>query len=227
MSQVGDGILDAARAVFGARGYASTTVKSIAAAAGVTPGIVTSLYNNKEQLFAAAMRLPFDPAQSIPRLIAPGLDGMGDRLVRMSLSLMDDPAVRGDVTSLMKKGARAAGTATMAGAAAAASSPSAAAGGAAASNQTGGSTQSRSTEAQVRALIEYVQSAYVDPLASVLGVPDARMRAALITASIGGMIGARYVLKLEPLASASVDEVAALFAPGIQRLLDPTRLVTG
>jgi AcrR family transcriptional regulator len=215
MSQVGDGILDAARAVFGARGYASSTVKSIAAAAGVTPGIVTSLYNNKEQLFAAAMRLPFDPVQAIPRLIAPGLDGMGDRLVRMSLTLMDDPAVRGDATSLMKKGARAAGAATMAGAAAGASSAA------------GGGADSRSTEAQVRALIEYVQSAYVDPLASVLGVPDARMRAALITASLGGMIGARYVLKLEPLASASTEEVAALFAPGIQRLLDPTRPVTG
>ena len=75
-------MLHAARTAFAARGYTHTTVKSVAAAAGVAPGVVTSLYRNKERLFAAAMRLPFDPATAVPEMIAPGLDGMGDRLVR-------------------------------------------------------------------------------------------------------------------------------------------------
>ena len=47
---------DAARAdgaLFDARGYAGTTVKSVAAAAGVAPTVVSSLYRNKEALFAA------------------------------------------------------------------------------------------------------------------------------------------------------------------------------
>ncbi len=69
-------------------------MKSVAAAAGVAPDVVKSLYDNKERLFAAAMRLPFDPGQAVPELIAPGLDGMGDRLVRMTLTLMGDEQVR-------------------------------------------------------------------------------------------------------------------------------------
>ena len=63
-------VLQAARFAFASRGYASTTMKSVAAAAGVAPGVVKSLYTNKERLFAAAMRLPFDPGQAVPELIA-------------------------------------------------------------------------------------------------------------------------------------------------------------
>ena len=37
-------------------------------------------WNSKESLFAAAMQLPFDPASAMPQLVAPGLDGMGERL---------------------------------------------------------------------------------------------------------------------------------------------------
>ena len=49
------------------------------------------------------------------------------------------------------------------------------------------------------------------------------MRAGLVAASLGGLIGARCVLGIEPLASASHDQLVALVAPGIQRLLDPTQ----
>ncbi len=52
------GVIKAAREAFLASGYARTTVKSIAAAAGVAPTVITNLYNNKEALFAAAMALP-------------------------------------------------------------------------------------------------------------------------------------------------------------------------
>ena len=52
--QAAGAVLQAARAAFAARGYTHTTVKSVAAAAGVAPGVVTSLYRNKERLFAAA-----------------------------------------------------------------------------------------------------------------------------------------------------------------------------
>ena len=94
-------MLQAARFAFASRGYASTTMKRVAAAAGVAPGVVKSLYTNKERLFAAAMRLPFDPAQAVPELIAPGLDGMGERLVRMMLTLMGDEQVREDLARLL------------------------------------------------------------------------------------------------------------------------------
>ena len=186
---VPDRILDAARALFDARGYAGTTVKSVAAAAGVAPTVVSSLYRNKEALFAAAMRLPFDPGQAIPALIAQGVDGLGERLVRTTLQLLDDPAVRADLASLSTGAASAA---------------------------------SADTTVRMRSAIDALQEVIVDPIVALLGVPDARLRATLITSSLAGMAGMRYVLPFEPLASASPEQLVAMLGPGIQRLLDPT-----
>ena len=53
-----------------------------AAAAGVAPDVVKRYYRNREALFAAAMRLPFDPATSIAQLLAPGIDGLGEQRQR-------------------------------------------------------------------------------------------------------------------------------------------------
>ena len=184
-----DRILDAARALFDARGYAETTVKSVAAAAGVAPTVVSSLYRNKEALFAAAMRLPFDPGQAMPALIAQGVDGLGERLVRTTLQLLDDPAVRADLASL-SSGAASAATAD--------------------------------ATVRMRSAIDALQEVIVDPIVALLGVPDARLRATLITSSLAGMAGMRYVLRVEPLASAPPEQIVAMLGPGIQRLLDPT-----
>ena len=87
-------VLDAARAAYAKRGYVETTVKGVAAAAGVAPDVVRRYYANREALFAAAMRLPVDPATSIAQLLAPGIDGLGERMVRVTLRMLDDPETR-------------------------------------------------------------------------------------------------------------------------------------
>lgn len=197
-------VLQAARLAFASRGYAQTTMKSVAAAAGVAPGVVKSLFDNKERLFAAAMRLPFEPSQAVPELIAPGLDGMGDRLVRMTLSLMGDENVRRDLTRLLKSDQAT----SMSASAARATMP--------------GGDSAYALE-QLRFLSEYVQSTIVDRVVTALGVPDARLRIALISSYLVGICATRYLLRIEPLASASDDEVVALVGPAIQALLDPTR----
>jgi AcrR family transcriptional regulator len=197
-------VLQAARLVFASRGYASTTMKSVAAAAGVAPGVVKSLYVNKERLFAAAMRLPFDPAQAVPELIAPGLDGMGERLVRMTLTLMGDEQVRGDLTRLLTSDSTASMSTTAARAAMAAEGSPAAL-------------------AQLRFVSEYLQSTVLDRVVAGIGVPDARMRTTLISSYLVGLAMTRYLLRVEPLASATDEQVIALVAPTIQVLLDPTR----
>lgn len=197
-------VLQAARLAFASRGYAQTTMKSVAAAAGVAPGVVRSLYDNKERLFAAAMRLPFDPSQAVPELIAPGLDGLGDRLVRMTLSLMGDENVRRDLTKLLKSDQAASVSASAARAAMPAD-------------------DSANALAQLRFLSEYVQSTIVDRVVAALGMPDARLRVTLISSYLVGISTTRYLLRIEPLASASDDEVVALVGPSIQALLDPTR----
>ena len=195
-------VLQAARLAFASRGYAGTTVKSVAAAAGVAPGVVTSLYRNKERLFAAALRLPFDPAQAVPELIAPGLDGMGDRLVRMVLTLMGDEQVRADLSRLLASDTAAGVTASAA--------------------RTAMAGDSAALE-QLRFVSEYLSATVVDRVVAAVGVPDARLRVAVISSYLVGIAATRYLLRVEPLASASDDEVVAVVGPAIQALLDPTR----
>lgn len=196
-------VLQAARLAFASRGYAHTTMKSVAAAAGVAPGVVRSLYSNKERLFAAAMHVPFDPSRAVPELISPGLDGMGERIVRMTLTLISDETVRRDLTRLLST-ERAASLS--AGAARAAMiDPDAAA------------------LAQVRAISEYLQVTVIDRVVRAVGIPDARLRVALITSYLLGVCTTRYLLRIEPLASATDAELIALLGPTVQDLLDPTR----
>jgi AcrR family transcriptional regulator len=62
---------------------------------------------------------------------------------------------------------------------------------------------------------EFITNALLYQVADRLGVPHLRIEAAF--AQILGMIMARYVIKLEPLASAGHEELVELIAPTIQR----------
>lgn len=174
-------VLDAARAAYARRGYVETTVKGVAAAAGVAPDVVRRYYANREALFAAAMRLPIDPATSIAQLLAPGIDGLGERMVRVTLRMLDDPETRDQLAEMVKMGAGA--------------------------------------NKATASLREFLESAVVDRVVTFLGVPDARMRVTLATSYLLGIATSRYVLQLEPLASATEDEVVAMVAPAIQTAL--------
>jgi len=57
------------------------------------------------------------------------------------------------------------------------------------------------------------------PLAVGAGGEDPERRAALLASQIAGLALARYVLRLEPLASATPDELAPLIGPTLQRYL--------
>jgi hypothetical protein len=45
------------------------------------------------------------------------------------------------------------------------------------------------------------------------------MRATLVASQMAGLVMMRYVLKAEPLASASPDTIAAMIAPTVQRYI--------
>lgn len=174
-------VLDAARAAYARRGYLNTTLKGVAAAAGVAPDVVRRYYENREALFVAAMRLPFDPAMSMAQLMAPGIDGLGERLVRITLRMLDDPSTREQLAEMVRDGAGA----------------------------------SKATAS----LREFLETEIVDRAAGLLGLPDARMRVTLATSYLLGVASTRYVLQLEPLASATEDEVVRLVAPAVQMAL--------
>ncbi|MFC3980652.1 TetR/AcrR family transcriptional regulator [Streptosporangium jomthongense] len=76
------------------------------------------------------------------------------------------------------------------------------------------------TNEQMATLIrEFMTHALVDRVAQALDIPPIRMELAF--AQMFGVVLARYVLRLEPIASVDVKELVGLLAPTIQRYLDP------
>ncbi len=66
---------------------------------------------------------------------------------------------------------------------------------------------------------ELVAERIFTPLAEALGVPDARFRASLVSSQLIGLAVARYIVQLEPLASAPPEAVIAAIAPVLKRYL--------
>lgn len=80
-----DAIERAASVLFAERGYAGTTVRDIAGAAGVDAALVIRHFGSKEQLFLDAMHLELEPN---PLLDGP-LDTLGERFVEHLLTADD------------------------------------------------------------------------------------------------------------------------------------------
>lgn len=87
-------ILSAARELFAAQGYGATSVRSIAAAAGVDGSLVHHYFGTKDDLFVAALELPVDPRERLAAVIAQGPEGAGEGMLRVFLSVWDDPELR-------------------------------------------------------------------------------------------------------------------------------------
>ncbi len=79
-------ILEAARICFADKGYAGTTIREVAARAGVTHGLVMRNFRSKEQLFAAAVP---GPRVALARDIAGDLDGLPGRVARSFVERME------------------------------------------------------------------------------------------------------------------------------------------
>ena len=81
-------------------------------------------------------------------------------------------------------------------------------------------TRSAPTDAQSEALLrEFIDREITGRLAALLGTPDAALRAGLVNVQILGLAVARYIVRVEPIASASVDELAASLGPVVQYCL--------
>jgi AcrR family transcriptional regulator len=184
-----EALLSVAREIIEKRGYLGLSMRTVSAAAGVTPDVARRYYQNRDALFAAAMKLPANPSSAIPTLVGPGIEGMGESLVRFMLDTLRDPEARAEIVSLARSGANAGHA--MAG------------------------------------MQDFLERSVVDRIAVLIGVPDARMRAALISSYLIGIAMTRYGVRLEPLASASEEEVIRMVAPVVQDLLDPRKPIPG
>lgn len=172
---------DTARALYVRQGYLKTTLKTVASVAGLELDLVKRYYANREDLFVAALRLPFDPANAITQMLKPAVEGLAERFVRLMLQMFSEPETRELLAMMMRDGAGAAEVAAT--------------------------------------LREFLETVVVDRLAAVIGVADARMRVALATSYIMGVVVSRYVMRMEPLASASEEKVVRLLVPTVQNAL--------
>ncbi|MDM2349434.1 transcriptional regulator [Mycobacteroides abscessus subsp. abscessus] len=82
-------IYEAARSHFAKEGYAATTIRKIAASAGVDVSLVMQFFGSKDQLFAAVMAIPPAIPGRINEAFAGPQDGMGERLTRAYLNSWD------------------------------------------------------------------------------------------------------------------------------------------
>ena len=84
-------ILAAAREAFASSGFGGTTIRGVAAAAGVDAALVHHYFGTKDDLFMASLELPVDPRVELAGVVEAGPDGAGERLLRAFLSVWDDP----------------------------------------------------------------------------------------------------------------------------------------
>ena len=68
-------------------------------------------------------------------------------------------------------------------------------------------------------LREFITEEVLGQLARRLGSPDARLRATLVGSQLIGLAMARYIVRVEPLASTPAAELAAAVGPTVQRYL--------
>jgi AcrR family transcriptional regulator len=72
-----------------------------------------------------------------------------------------------------------------------------------------------------RLVAEAVEREIIDRLASRLRGPDRDRRAAIFCSQMSGIIFSRYLLRVEPLATMTTEEIARRLAPSLQLILDP------
>lgn len=174
-------ILAAARRHFAERGYEGSTIRAIAAEAGVNPALVHHFFGTKEQMFLQAIDFPVDPFEIMPRMIEAGpREDFGQRVATLIVEVWEDEQRRAPLLALLR----------------------------------GAMTGEPGTRT-LRGMAEQVLLARVEKL---LGTPRAVSAAAF--AQLLGIMMARHVFRIEPLASLPPAQIVARLAPILQAVID-------
>ncbi|MFJ6630611.1 TetR family transcriptional regulator [Streptomyces sp. NPDC091376] len=174
-------ILEAARTEFAERGYDKTSVRGIAKAAGVDPALVHHYFGTKDEVFAAAIEVSFEPAYVIPAVLGEGTEGIGERLARFFIGVWESPATRAPLLAIIRS--------------------------------------AMTHEAAAKVLRGFVLRRLLERVAAELDVPDPKFRAEMAASHMIGIVILRYVIQVEPLASADPEDIVGLVAPTLQRYL--------
>jgi len=89
--------------MFAELGYERTTLRGVAAQAGVNPALIYHFFGTKDELLAATLNLPIDPAFITDALHNnPGREGY--ELIRRALAAWQQPQVREHFQALLRAG---------------------------------------------------------------------------------------------------------------------------
>lgn len=168
-------VLEAARQRFAEAGYARTTIRAIAADAGVDPALVVHYFGSKEALFRAVIEWPFDPEVLLERLSAPGPESIGRRLARGFLEFWGSEEIGPRLQAVFR---------------------------------------SAVTHEEGAALIrQFVTGVLYERIARIIGPDQAALRLDLALGQLLGVAVLRHILRVDPIASASIDELVDQLAP--------------
>lgn len=98
-------ILDAARARFAADGFTPTTIRRIAADAGVDAALVMQFFRSKDNLFAAVMSVSPDALARFTAAFEGPADQLGERVVRAYLGVWEGAPEDSEPLMAMLRGA--------------------------------------------------------------------------------------------------------------------------
>lgn len=104
-SSTREAVLTAARARFAASGFTATTIRLVAADAGVDPSQVMQFFGSKDELFAAAMAIPASALERFSTAYEGPDEHLGERLVRASLAAWEGPPEDSEPLMAMLRGA--------------------------------------------------------------------------------------------------------------------------
>ena len=174
-------VLAAARELFAELGFERTTMRAVAARAGVDPALIYHYFGDKDGLLVAALQPPTDNATVFAGL-ADEADRAGEELVRRLISLWEDrPEVREQMAAILRTGL--------------------------------------SHDRASRLLRDILSSFILAALGDVLADDRRELRAALIGSQIGGLMLARYILRVPGAAAASPEDLVQAVGPTVQRYL--------
>jgi AcrR family transcriptional regulator len=170
-------VLDTARRMFADAGYDKTSVRDIAAGAGVDPALIRHYFGSKAELFRATMGWPFAPAQIAAQVAGGDRDEMGARLARVFFEVWEQPDTRAPLLAILRGAATHEESATL-----------------------------------VR---QFIQGQVYRQMADELAGPDAELRIDLAMSQLLGIAYLRHILRVDPIASTSVEELIARVAPAV------------
>lgn len=95
-------ILEAARTEFAERGYDKTSIRGIAKAADVDAALVHHYFGTKDDVFAAAVEVSFEPALVLPTILEGPEKDLGERLARYFIGVWENPVSRAPMLAILR-----------------------------------------------------------------------------------------------------------------------------